>query len=162
MGPERRRPCPWGRRHPRRDPRRIDTIEHASLIDAEGIRLARERSTVLVPMDIYNTEYTQAQGAKNGILEDNLRKDREIAQLQRDNFRAAHGRCAHALRHRRRRDAARQVGKQFRVMVEYGMTPMEAIQAATRDAAQALVAKRTSARSPPAAMPISSRSTAIR
>jgi imidazolonepropionase-like amidohydrolase len=67
----------------------IDTIEHASLIDADGIRLARERGTFLV-MDIFNTDYTQAHGRENGILEDNLRKDREIAQIQRDNFRAAH------------------------------------------------------------------------
>jgi len=116
----------------------IDTIEHASLIDAEGIRLARERGTWLV-MDIYNSEYTQAHGAENGIDEDNLRKDREIAQAQRDNFRAAHragvqmaygtdaGVFPHAL-----------AGHQFRWMVEYGMTPMEAIQSATRNAAQAL------------------------
>jgi len=116
----------------------IDTIEHASLIDAEGIRLARERGTVLV-MDIYNSEYTQEHGAENGILEDNLRKDREIAQTQRDNFRAAHragvrmafgtdaGVMPHGL-----------AGRQFRWMVEYGMTPLEAIRSATRDAAQAL------------------------
>lgn len=116
----------------------IDTIEHASLIDAEGIRLAKERGTVLA-MDIYNTEYTQAEGRKNGVLEDNLRKDREIAQIQRDGFRAAHkagvkmvfasdaGVMPHA-----------EVGKQFRVMVEYGMTPMDAIRAATRSAAEAL------------------------
>ena len=116
----------------------IDTIEHASLIDAEGIRLARERGTWLV-MDIYNTDYTQAEGARNGILEDNLRKDREIAQIQRDNFRAAHragarmafGSDAGVMPHGSQ-------GGQFRYMVEYGMTPMEAIQAATRDAAQAL------------------------
>ncbi|MEA3540066.1 MAG: amidohydrolase family protein [Pseudomonadota bacterium] len=116
----------------------IDTIEHASLIDAEGIRLAKERGTALA-MDIYNTEYTQAEGRKNGVLEDNLRKDREIAQIQRDGFRAAHragvkmvfasdaGVMPHA-----------EVGKQFRVMVEYGMTPMDAIRAATRNAAEAL------------------------
>ena len=116
----------------------IDTIEHASLIDAEGIRLAKERGTVLA-MDIYNTEYTQAEGRKNGVLEDNLRKDREIAQIQRDGFRAAHragvkmvfasdaGVMPHA-----------EVAKQFRVMVEYGMTPMDAIRAATRNAAEAL------------------------
>jgi imidazolonepropionase-like amidohydrolase len=116
----------------------IDTIEHASLIDAEGIRLARERGAWLV-MDIYNSEYTQAHGAENGILEDNLRKDREIAQLQRDNFRAAHragvrmafgtdaGVFPHAL-----------AAHQFRWMVEYGMTPMEAIRSATSDAARAL------------------------
>lgn len=116
----------------------IDTIEHASLIDAEGIRLAKERGTWLT-MDIYNTEYTQAEGAKNGVLEDNLRKDREIAQLQRDNFRAAHragvkmvfGTDAGVMPHG-------SAGGQFRWMVQYGMTPMEAIQSATRNAAQAL------------------------
>lgn len=116
----------------------IDTIEHASLIDAEGIRLAKERGAWL-SMDIYNTEYTQAEGAKNGVLEDNLRKDREIAQLQRDNFRAAHragvkmvfGTDAGVMPHG-------SAGGQFRWMVQYGMTPMEAIQAATRNAAQAL------------------------
>jgi imidazolonepropionase-like amidohydrolase len=116
----------------------IDTIEHASLIDAEGIRLARERGAWL-SMDIFNTEYTQAEGAKNGVLEDNLRKDREVAQIQRDNFRAAHragvkmvfGSDAGVMPHG-------SAGGQFRYMVEYGMTPMEAIQAATRNAAQAL------------------------
>jgi len=116
----------------------IDTIEHASLIDAEGIRLAKEHGTFL-SMDIYNTEYTQAEGKKNGVLEDNLRKDREIAQIQRDGFRAAHkagakmvfGSDAGVMPHG-------EIGKQFRVMTEYGMSPMEAIQAATRNAAQAL------------------------
>src|SRR3546814_12492680 len=90
-------------------------------------------------MDIYNTEYTQAEGAKNGVLEDNLRKDREIAQIQRDNFRKAvkagvrmvFGSDAGVMPHG-------DVGKQFRVLVEYGMTPMQAIQAATKTAVEAL------------------------
>ena len=57
----------------------------------KAIRLAVARPRpVWFSMDIYNTEYTQSEGAKNGTLEDNLRKDREIAQTQRDNFRAAH------------------------------------------------------------------------
>jgi imidazolonepropionase-like amidohydrolase len=118
----------------------IDTIEHASLVDAEGIRLAVARKQpVWFAMDIYNTEYTQAEGTKNGTLEDNLRKDREIAQAQRDNFRAAHragvrmifGSDAGVMPHG-------QIGRQFATMVQYGMTPIEAIQAATRNAAQAL------------------------
>ncbi|HXG81938.1 MAG TPA: amidohydrolase family protein, partial [Sphingomicrobium sp.] len=118
----------------------IDTIEHASLVDAEGIRLAAARKQpVWFSMDIYNTEYTQAEGRKNGVLEENLRKDREIAQIQRDNFRAAHragvkmvfGSDAGVMPHG-------QVGRQFATMVTYGMTPLEAIQAATRNAAQAL------------------------
>jgi imidazolonepropionase-like amidohydrolase len=118
----------------------IDTIEHASLVDDEGIKLAVGRARpVWFSMDIYNTDYTQAEGAKNGVLEDNLRKDREIAQIQRDNFRKAH---RAGVRMVFASDAGvmphGDVGKQFRVMVEYGMTPLEAIQAATRNAAQAL------------------------
>jgi imidazolonepropionase-like amidohydrolase len=118
----------------------IDTIEHASLVDDEGIRLAVQRKQpVWFAMDIYNTEYTQAEGKKNGVLEENLRKDREIAQIQRDNFRKAH---AAGVRQVFASDAGvmphGQVGRQFRVMVQYGMTPLEAIQSATRNAAQAL------------------------
>ena len=118
----------------------IDTIEHASLVDDEGIRLAAQRKQpVWFAMDIYNTDYTQAEGAKNGVLPDNLRKDREIAQIQRDNFRKAHragvkmifGSDAGVMPHG-------QIGRQFKTMVDYGMTPLEAIRAATSNAAEAL------------------------
>ena len=118
----------------------IDTIEHVSLVDDEGIRLALQRKQpVWFSMDIYNTEYTQAEGKKNGVLEENIRKDREVGQIQRDNFRKAHragvrmifGSDAGVMPHS-------QVARQFRVMVQYGMTPLEAIQAATRNAADAL------------------------
>jgi imidazolonepropionase-like amidohydrolase len=118
----------------------IDTIEHASLADAESIRLAAARPRpVWFSMDIHNTEYTQSEGAKNGVMPDNLRKDREIAQIQRDNFRAAHkagvrmvfGSDAGVMPHG-------QVGRQFQTMVTYGMTPLEAIRSATRNAAAAL------------------------
>jgi imidazolonepropionase-like amidohydrolase len=116
----------------------IDTIEHASLIDDEGIKLARERGAYL-SMDIYNTEYTQAEGKRNGVLEDNLRKDREIAQIQRDNFRKAakagvkmvFGTDAGVMPHD-------QAPRQFAIMVRYGLTPMQAIQSATSNAARAL------------------------
>ncbi|WP_337847479.1 amidohydrolase family protein [Sphingomonas sp.] len=118
----------------------IDTIEHASLVDDEGIKLAATRKQpVWFAMDIYNTDYTQAEGKKNGVLEDNLRKDREIAQIQRDNFRKAHaagvkmvfGSDAGVMPHG-------TAAGQFRIMVQYGMTPMEAIRAATLNAAEAL------------------------
>jgi len=116
----------------------IDTIEHASLVDKEGIKLALKHGTWF-SMDIFNTDYTQAEGAKNGVLEDNLRKDREIAQLQRDNFRKSHkagvkmvfGSDAGVMPHA-------TVGGQFKVMVEYGMTPLQAIQAATINSSRAL------------------------
>jgi imidazolonepropionase-like amidohydrolase len=118
----------------------IDTIEHASLVDDEGIKLAVERKQpVYFGMDIFNTEYTQAEGAKNGVLEDNLRKDREIAQIQRDNFRKSHkagvkmifssdaGIMPHGT-----------AAGQLKTMVQFGMTPMEALQSATRNGALAL------------------------
>ncbi|KRA80728.1 metal-dependent hydrolase family protein [Altererythrobacter sp. Root672] len=116
----------------------IDTIEHASLIDDEGIRLALQHGTWLT-MDIFNTEYTQAEGQKNGVLEENLEKDRQIAQIQRDNFRRAHaagvkmlfGTDAGIMPHE-------TAAGQFRIMVDYGMTPIEAIRAATVNAADAL------------------------
>jgi imidazolonepropionase-like amidohydrolase len=118
----------------------IDTIEHASLVDDEGIKLAAARAKpVWFSMDIFNTDYTQAEGKKNGVLEDNLRKDREIAQIQRDNFRKSvragvkmvFGSDAGVMPHG-------TAAGQFRYMVEYGMTPLQAIQAATSNAAQAL------------------------
>lgn len=118
----------------------IDTIEHASLVDDEGIKLAVARKQpVWFSMDIFNTDYTQSEGKKNGVLEDNLRKDREVAQIQRDNFRKAH---KAGVRLVFASDAGvmphGQVGGQFKIMVQYGMSAMEAIQAATRNAAQAL------------------------
>lgn len=118
----------------------IDTIEHASLVDDEGIKLAVQRARpVWFSMDIFNTDYTQSEGKKNGVLEDNLRKDREVAQIQRDNFRKAvragvkmvFGSDAGVMPHG-------SAGGQFKYMVEYGMTPLQAIQAATINGAQAL------------------------
>lgn len=116
----------------------IDTIEHASLIDDEGIRLAKERGAYL-SMDIYNTEYTQSEGKKNGVLEDNLRKDREVADAQREGFRKAtavgvrmvFGSDAGVMPH----DMA---VNQFVTMTRFGMTPLQAIRAATSVAAEAL------------------------
>jgi imidazolonepropionase-like amidohydrolase len=118
----------------------IDTIEHASLVDDEGIRLAAARQRpVWFSMDIFNSEYTQSEGKKNGVLEDNLRKDREVTATQRENFRRAHragvrmvfGSDAGVMPHG-------TAAGQFAWMTRFGMTPMEAIQAATRNAAQAL------------------------
>ncbi len=116
----------------------IDTIEHASLIDDEGIAAAKKMGTWL-SMDIYNTDYTQSEGPKNGVMEDNLRKDREVAEVQRQGFKRAlaagvkmvYGTDSGVYPHG---DNA----KQFAVMVRYGATPLQAIQSATVNAADAL------------------------
>ena len=119
----------------------VNTIEHASLIDDEGIALAKKHGAWL-SMDIYNTDYTQATGTRNGTLEEFLRKDREIAEAQRQNFKRAH---AAGVRMVFGTDAGiyphGMNAMQFATMVRYGMTPLQAIQAATVNAAEALASK---------------------
>ncbi|MFV0276039.1 MAG: amidohydrolase family protein, partial [Parahaliea sp.] len=113
----------------------VDSVEHASILDDETIALAKRRGTYL-SMDIYNTDYTQSRGRANGVPEENLRKDAAIAQMQRDSFRAAvkagvkmvFGSDAAIYPHG---DNARQ----FSRMVEYGMSEVQALQAATVSAA---------------------------
>jgi imidazolonepropionase-like amidohydrolase len=115
-----------------------DTIEHSSFIDAEGIELAK-KSGAWLAMDIYTTEFILAEGEKMGILPESLAKEREVGQRQRENFRSA---VKAGARHVFATDAGvyphGQNARQFRVMVEFGMSPIQAIQAATINAAQAL------------------------
>jgi len=116
----------------------VDSIEHASLIDEEGIALAKEHGTYLV-MDIYNDTFILEYGASVGMLPESLEKERVVGQLQRDNhqkaFKAgvkmAFGSDGAVYPHG-------DNGKQFYYMVEYGMTPMQALQAATIHAADLL------------------------
>jgi imidazolonepropionase-like amidohydrolase len=116
----------------------VETIEHASLIDDEGLELAKKYK-VYFSMDIYNTDYTQSESKRRGELEEFIRKDQMIGEIQRRNFERAlkagirmiFGTDAGIYPHG---DNARQ----FAVMVRYGMTPMQAIQSATVNAADAL------------------------
>ena len=116
----------------------VDTVEHVSLIDDEGLELAKKYK-VYFSMDIYNTEYTQSESKRRGELEEFIRKDQMIAEIQRRNFERAlkagirmiYGTDAGIFPHG---DNARQLA----VMVRYGMTPMQAIQSATVNAADAL------------------------
>lgn len=116
----------------------VDSVEHASMIDAEGIRMARDAGTFLV-MDIYVDTYIIEMGEAAGFLPESIEKERIVGQVQRDNFRKAHeagvrmayGTDAGVYPHGNN-------GKQFAYMVQYGMTPMEAIQAATVHAAELL------------------------
>ena len=116
----------------------VDSVEHASLIDDEGIRLAKERGTFLV-MDIYNDDYILGMGAKVGMLPESIEKEKKLGQLQRENFQKAvkagvrigFGTDGGVYPHG---DNA----KQFAYMVKFGMTPAQAIRAATSDAAELL------------------------
>jgi imidazolonepropionase-like amidohydrolase len=114
------------------------SIEHAEMLDDDIIALAKQHGTYL-DMDIYDEECIQA-GAKTGQTPaDFLQHDADLGRIQRDNFGKAvragvkmafgtdAGVCAYGTS-----------GKQFAFMVKYGMTPMQAIQAATSNAADLL------------------------
>jgi len=116
----------------------IDSIEHASLVDDEGIRLAREHGTYFV-MDIYNDDYILNTAPKYGIPEELLVKERGVGQLQRDNFRKAfHAGVKMAFGTDAGVYPHGDNAKQFHYMVVYGMTPAQAIQSATWNAADLL------------------------
>jgi len=116
----------------------VASVEHATMLDDEGIALAKERGTYL-DMDIYDEECIEQQGKEGKIPPDFLQHDAKLGQIQRDNFRKAvkagvkmsfgtdAGVCPYGTS-----------AKQFAFMVKYGMTPMQAIQAATTSAADLL------------------------
>jgi len=116
----------------------VRSIEHASLIDDEALAMAKASGTWLV-MDIYNGDYINDIGTKEGWPEEYLRKNRETTDIQRVGFtkavkmgvKLAYGTDSGVYPHG-------QNAKQFAYMVRYGMTPMQAIQSATIRAAELL------------------------
>jgi imidazolonepropionase-like amidohydrolase len=116
----------------------VDTIEHASLADDEAFALAKQRGTWF-SMDIYDDDYILAEGEKNGTFKESLAKERVIGLKQRQTFRAA---VKAGVKMIFGTDAGVYPNgynaRQFATMVQWGMTPMQAIQAATANAADAL------------------------
>jgi imidazolonepropionase-like amidohydrolase len=116
----------------------VDTIEHASLADDEAFALAKQHGTYF-SMDIYNDDYILSDGAKNGVFKESLDKERVIGLKQRQTFQAAHKAGVKMIFGT---DAGVYPNgfnaRQFATMVKWGMTPMQAIQAATASAAEAL------------------------
>ena len=113
-----------------------DSIEHASLADDEAIELATKYS-VAFSMDVYNGDYIATVGREQAWPEEFLRKNDETTQAQRQTFAKAHaagvpiiyGTDAGVYPHGNN-------AKQFPIMVNHGMTPIEAIKAATSVAAK--------------------------
>lgn len=113
-----------------------DSIEHASLADDEAIALAAEHG-VAFSMDVYNGTYTADVGPERGWPEEFLRKNDETTETQRIVLEKAYatgvpilfGTDAGVAPHGKN-------ARQFEVMVERGMTPMDAIRSATSVAAR--------------------------
>jgi len=109
----------------------VDSIEHGSFLDEEGIRMMKERGTYL-SADIYNDDYILAEYAKFNTPQVIIDKEKLVGRVQRENFKKAvqagvkiaYGTDAGVYPHGWN-------GKQFAKMVEWGMTPMGAIQAST-------------------------------
>ena len=116
----------------------VDSIEHSSMIDEEGLKLAKQHGTYL-DFDVYNDDYILSEYAKKGFPASTVEKERLVGRLQRENFqravkageKMAFGTDAGVYPHGWN-------AKQFAVMTHWGMTPMQAIQAATVNAADLL------------------------
>ncbi|MDN3652266.1 amidohydrolase family protein [Thalassotalea ponticola] len=116
----------------------VDSIEHASYLTPQTIALAKEYGTYL-SMDIYNTEYTLSEGVKNGVPQENIDKEKQVGTRQRESFRNAVtagakivlGTDAGIYPHG---DNAKQLSR----MTQFGMTELQAIQAATINSAALL------------------------
>lgn len=116
----------------------VDTIEHASLADDEAFALAKQHGTWF-SMDIYDDDYILAEGEKNGVFKESLDKERTIGLKQRQTFQAA---VKAGVKMIFGTDAGVYPNgynaRQFVTMVKWGMTPLQSIQAATANAAEAL------------------------
>ncbi|PCK32186.1 metal-dependent hydrolase family protein [Pseudoalteromonas piscicida] len=116
----------------------VNSVEHVSFVDDEAIQLAKDKGTYF-SMDIYNTEYILGEGEKAGILPESLDKERKVGATQRASFTKAvkagvnmvFGSDAGVYPHG-------DNGKQFSRMVKFGMTELQALQAATINSATLL------------------------
>ena len=116
----------------------IDTIEHASLASDATLQLAKQHGTWF-DMDIYNDDYILATGTSNGTEQESLDKEKAIGLKQRQTFQRGvragvkmlFGTDAGVYPHG-------QNGRQFAKMVQWGMSPIQAIRAATTSASEAL------------------------
>ena len=113
----------------------VDSLEHASLLEDSTIALAAEQG-VAFSMDVYNGTYTDTIGREQGYPEVFLKRNTDTTEAQRVVFEKAYregvtllyGTDAAVLPH----DMG---GWQFAIMIERGMSPMEAIRSATSVAA---------------------------
>ncbi len=114
----------------------VDSIEHGSFLDDEGIKLMKQKGTWLVA-DVYNDDYLLSMSKEIGLTAEQIEKERLVGKTQRENFakafkagvRIAFGTDAGVYPHG---DNA----KQFYVMVQWGVPAAAALRSATSDAAE--------------------------
>ena len=115
----------------------VASVEHGGLIDEEGIRIMREKGTFLVPdilTDVYLLEHAHELSWPEQIIEKerSLRgaQDANWSRAYRDGVKFAFGTDAGVYPHG-------QNARQFALLVKHlSLTPMQAIQTATVNAAE--------------------------
>ncbi len=116
----------------------VDSVEHSSLINEEGLKLAKRNGTFL-SFNAYTPIYMVANGEAMGILPESLEKARNLKEKRFQTYREAIKADAKIVYGT---DSATYPhglnAKQFSVYVELGMSPMQAIQSATTVAAESL------------------------
>jgi imidazolonepropionase-like amidohydrolase len=109
----------------------VRSVEHASMLDDEAIRLAREHGTWLV-MNPYTNRYMLDRGAAGGYEPYQLEKARQVLDMKMASLRKA---VAAGLKLAYGTDSGVQVhglnGRQLAIYVDAGMSPLAAIRSAT-------------------------------
>ena len=118
----------------------VRSIEHASMLDDEAIRLVKQNGAFLVPNPLSNY-YMVERGEAGGYQPYQLEKSKAMLSLKMDSLkRAVKAGLAGSIAYGT--DAGVQIhginGKQFALYVEAGMTPLQALQSATVVAARLL------------------------
>lgn len=116
----------------------VRSVEHGSLIDDAGIAAMVEHGTWLVA-DLYDGDWIDEVGRRDGWPAATLEKNTATTQAQRDGFgralragvRMAYGTDSGVYPHGLN-------ARQLAYLVRHGMRPIEAIRAATTDAAECL------------------------
>ncbi len=113
----------------------VDSIEHGTLLDDETAALMAKKGTWLVPT-IYTLEYGAEIGTSRGATPEMVEKGKALLKIRRRGIEAA---LKSGVRMVYGVDLEPEVAaKEFDAMVQYGVKPLQAVQAATVNAAEML------------------------
>lgn len=118
----------------------VDSVEHAILIDDETIQMMKQRGTYLCPT-LYVLDYIVDEGPKIGIPEGSIAKGKKLVEERNRNLRKAFSAGLNIVFGSDSIYPTELVPREFLKMTELGLTPLQAIQAATINAARLLGAE---------------------
>jgi len=116
----------------------VNSVEHCSIVDDETVKLMKEKGTYMVPT-MYALDYIIENFSKKGFPDKIVNKAKSIRQQKEEGLvkiikggvKIAYGTDAAVMPHGLN-------GKDFVYLVKAGLTPIQAIQTATKNAADLL------------------------